>query len=213
MIDQSQFYQFLASGIWKSSIYKLQSCLITWKITRSCIKNKYGFCAKNSTTQAILHFLQYLYKHIDSGNIVFSLFLDFCKAFDCVNHEILLSKLITCGVWGIALNWLRSYLTNREQYVCINNVDSNPRFIQCGVPQGSILGPLLFFIFINDIRECSNQFKNILFANDSTLSTCVPGDNVMDSAELINSELKCLDRWLKSNKISINGDKINCIKM
>ena len=66
---------------------------------------------------------------------------------------------------------------------------------------------LLFLIFINDITKCSNKFKYILYADDSTLSTCVPGDNVLDSAELINSELKCLDRWLKSNKISINADK------
>ena len=67
---------------------------------------------RKSPTQAILHFLQYLYKHINSGNIVFSLFLDFREAFDCVNHEILLSKLNTCGVRGIALDWFRSYLTN-----------------------------------------------------------------------------------------------------
>ena len=151
--------------------------------------------------------MQYLYKNIDSGDVVFSLFLDFRKAFDCVNHEILLSRLNTCGVWGIALDWFRLYQTNREQYVSKNNVDSNPRVIQCGDPQGSILCTLLFLIFINDITKCSNQFKYILYADDSTLSTCVPGDNVMDSAELINSELKCLDRWLKSNKISINADK------
>ena len=69
------------------------------------------------------------------------------------------------------------------------------------------MGPLLFLIFINDITKCSNLFKYILYADDSTLSTCVPGDNVMDSVELINIELKCLDRWLKSNKISINADK------
>ena len=131
---------------------------------------------------------------MNSGNITFSLFLDFRKAFDCVNHEILLSKLHTCGARGIALDWLCSYLTNREKYISINNVDSNPRVIQCGVSQGSILGPLLFLIFINDITKCSNQFKYNLYADDSTLSTYVPGDNVMDSAEIINSELKCLDR-------------------
>ena len=108
---------------------------------------------------------------------------------------------------GVALDWFRSYITNREQFVSINNVDSIPRVIQCGALQGSILGPLIFLIFINDITKCSNQFKYILYADDSTLSTWVPGYNVMDSDELINSELKCLDRWLKSNKISINADK------
>ena len=106
----------------------------------SILHKKHGFRTKKSTAQAILHFLQYLYKHIDSGNVVFSLFLDFRKAFDCVNHEILLSKLNTCGVRRIALDWFRSYLTNKEQCVSINNVDSNPIVIQCGVPQGSILG-------------------------------------------------------------------------
>ena len=75
----------------------------------------------------------------------------------------------------------------------INNVDSNPRVIQCGVPQGSIFGPLIFLIFINDITKCSNQFKFFLYADDSTLSTYVPGNNVLDSAEQINSELKCLE--------------------
>ena len=77
--------------------------MITWKNNSILHKQQYGFHAKKSTTQGIWHFLQYLYKHIDSGNIVFALFLDFRKAFDCVNHASLLSKLITCGVPGIAL--------------------------------------------------------------------------------------------------------------
>ena len=105
------------------------------------------------------------------------------------------------------MDWFRSYLTNRAQYICIKNVNLNPNVIQCGVPQGSILALLLFLIIINDITKCTNQFKYILYADESTPSTCIPGDNVMDSAELINSELKCLNKWLKSNKISINADK------
>ena len=78
-------------------------------------------------------------------------------------------------------------ITNREQYVSINNENSNPKTVSSCVPQSSILGSLLFLNFINDIRKCSSWFKYILYADDCTLSTCVPGDNVMDSAELINN--------------------------
>ena len=79
--------------------------------------------------------------------------------------------------------------------VGINSLNSNPKIIQCGVPQGPILGSLQFLIFINYISKYTNQFKHILYADDSTLAICITGDNVMDSAELINSELKCFNRW------------------
>ena len=105
-------------------------------------KQQYDFRAKKWPfyTQAILHFLQYLHKQICTGNVVFSLFLDFRNAFDCVNHEILLPKLNTYGIRGITLGWFLSYLTNREQYVWIIIVNSNPKVVECGVLQGSILG-------------------------------------------------------------------------
>ena len=90
------------------------------------------------------------------------------------------------------MDWFCVYLTNREQYISINNVNSNNKTIQCGVPQGSMLGPLLFFFFIN-ITKCSNLFKYIIYADDSTLSTCIPGYNLVDFPEQINNELKCLN--------------------
>ena len=121
----------------------------------------------------------------------------------CLPRDFL-SKLNTYGIRGITLDGFSSCLTIWEQYVYVHTMLANLKDIQCGVPQGSILGPLLVLIFIkfNDITQCPNQFKYI-----STLSTCVPGDNIMQSAGLINNELKCLNWWLKLNKISINARK------
>jgi hypothetical protein len=100
---------------------------------------------------------------IDNKKIVCGLFLDFAKAFDTVNHDILLKKLYGFGIRGLSLEWFKSYLDNRKQYVKINNVESSLQIISCGVPQGSTLGPLLFLIYIKDyqtflknwISECS----------------------------------------------------------
>ena len=152
-----------------------------------------------------------MYKHIDSFKIVFYLCLKFCTAFHCVSHEILLSKLNIYGMLEITLDWLYrpriQYITNETNYICMNNENSNRKTIHFVVPQGYILGPLPFLIFINDITKCSNQFKYILYADDSTLTTCIPDDNVMDSAELINTGLECYNRLIKSNKFSIKADK------
>ena len=159
-------------------------------------ENQYGFRANKNTTQAILNHLQYIYSNIDSNYIVFSLFLDLRKAFDCVDHLILLSKLRSYGIRGIASDWFTSYLSNRKQYVTVNGIQSTMLNISHGVPQGSILGPLLFLIFINDIVNASSFFKYTLFADDSTLSTCIPSNSRNELTASINKELDHINKWL-----------------
>ena len=146
---------------------------------------------------------------MNENNNVFSLFLDFKKAFDCVDHEILLSKLQYYGIRGLALTLMRSYLSNREQCVIIDGSKSETCSSTHGVPQGSNLGPLLFLIYINDLPNSSDLFKFIMFADDSTLSTSIPKD-LNKQPQLINHinhELERVDQWLRANKIKININK------
>ena len=174
-------------------------------------KNQFGFRRKKSTTHAFINQLQYLYNNIDKNNFVFSLFLDFRKAFDSVDHNIMLSKLYFYGFRGNVHNWFKSYLSNRKQFTSINSHNSDPLKVTHGVPQGSILGPLLFLIFINDLPNVSSLFKFLLFADDSTLSTNFSENEIPLIKCKINNEMKLLNDWLISNKISINATKTKYI--
>ena len=166
---------------------------------------QFGFRHKHSTQQAIITFVQNITESLDSGDIVIGLFLDLKKAFDTVNHEILLKKLCAYGIRGSILQWFTSYLTDRSQYVALDDTLSDVRNVKCGVPQGSILGPLLFIIYMNDICNVSDVLSIILYADDTSL--IAKHNNICDLCELLNTELEKLSIWLRSNKLSLNVQK------
>ena len=127
------------------------------------------------------------------------------KAFETVNHFILINKLRKYGIHGKILEWFISYLDNRKQYVFYNCSKSNDQYISCGVPQGSILGPLLFILHINDLSNISESLTSILFADDTTV--IVESDSVSDAIVLMNLELIKLNIWLQANKLTLNTTK------
>ena len=133
------------------------------------------------------------------------IFLDFSKAFDTVDHSILLRKLFHYGIRGTAYKWFESYLHNRQQCVTYNGVKSSMKTIKCGVPQGSILGPLLFLIYINDLTKVCSQSSPFLFADDTNLF--MTGKCLQNMVNSLNKELKEISLWLKVNKLSLNIKK------
>ena len=172
---------------------------------------QFGFCPGRSTFHAMQSFLNYVYDNLDSDNYVFSMFLDFQKAFDCVDHSILLSKLHHYGVRGVVYQWFVSYLTGRRQFVSVDSCKSDTIEITCGVPQGSVLGPLLFLIFINDLPNATNFFKPILYADDSTLLCSFSKDQIPQISLSINEHLLSVNTWLSSNRLAINTSKTKYI--
>ena len=132
-------------------------------------ESQYGFRKDHSTELASIELIDLICKEMEKGDTPISIFLDLSKAFDMLNHDTLLTKLKHYGIAGTPLAWLKSYLTNRAQYVEINGICSGLLNIEMGVPRGSILGPLLFIIFINDIHRSSTEFKFITYADDTTL--------------------------------------------
>ena len=147
---------------------------------------QYGFRPKHSTYMAIAQLVDKITNAVEKNETTIGIFLDLSKAFDTIDHSILLHKLEHYGFRGIVLEWFKNYLSNRTQYVAFYNCTSEPGNITCSVPQGSILGPLLFILYVNDITYTSNVLDFILFADDTTI--LYSHKNINSKIELINKE-------------------------
>ena len=170
---------------------------------------QFGFRQQSSTSHALINITENIRKSPYDGNIGCGVFVDLQKAFDTVDHQILLAKLNHYGIRGISNDWFKSYLSNRNQYVSINGFDSGLTTINCGVPQGSVLGPLLFLLYINDLNQAIKFCKVHHFADDTNL-LCL-SNSIKKLNKLVNADLKHLVNWLNANKISLNMKKTEMV--
>ncbi len=168
---------------------------------------QYGFRTNHSTYMAVLDFVNIVSKAIDNDMYTLGIFMDLSKAFDTIDHGILLQKLYHYGFRGISNEWFKNYLNNRKQFVVYNSAKSPTENVKCGVPQGSILGPLLFILYMNDICYTSHLLNMILFADDTTVF--YSNKNISALCDTMNTELQEVSNWFKANKLSLNAKKTN----
>ena len=160
---------------------------------------QFGLREKYSTGHALISMTEEIRNTIDKGNYGCGVFIDLKKAFDTVNHFILLKKLEHYGIRGVALDWFCSYLSNREQYVSVNGHISETLQIRCGVSQGSVLGPLLFLIYINDPPSVNKCLTFYLVADDTNIY--FEESDLFMPQKVVNRELKHVIKWLDANKL------------
>lgn len=166
---------------------------------------QFGFREGRNTSDAVLHYVDECVTALDNKSFTISVFLDFSKAFDTVNRDILLRKMDRLGFRGNVNNFFKTYLTDRSMYVSVNGCDSTTGTVNIGVPQGSVSASWLFTLYINDMHRCSRRLKFIHFADDTTIY--MTGSNLKELTKQMCEELNAIDDWLKTNRLSLNISK------
>ena len=172
-------------------------------------ESQYGFRCKRSPAMALIELTEEVINNINNKMFTVGVFVDLKKAFDTLNHDILIRKMEKYGFRGVVLNWIKSYIKNREQFVQIGDCKSSCRTLICGVPQGSVLGPKLFNLYINDLPKVSSVLKCVLFADDTNIFCS--GEDIQQLLEVITKEMSKIQLWFNKNKLSLNLTKTKCM--
>ena len=167
--------------------------------------NQSGFRPKHSTTTTLLNITEDLFDNIDKGCTTGIVMLDLQKAFDCIDHHILLQKLRFIGMSEKVTKWFEGYLIGRKQFITMNGISSNTKELTCGIPQGTIVGPMLFSIYVNDLPTAVKHSKVLMYADDTCLY--FSSNNVQELTTTLNKDLESVCEYLKCNKLKLNVKK------